>query len=460
LSFATNTNNLLYWLYCHAVPSLKRVFLSSNIKRNGFLNKKYINSSNFSLSQNNNLPLNNGKWKLIIDNSKTKNIVDRQNGLYKVYSNVYLKINFIENLTDILEDFYDNYAFSNFRLHFIYKGKIRQYDYLHLINHLSQYSVDLMNNKDIKTRIFKNVGLIFACEVFVFFPTYDLTNLKNIATSLKSIIHDSIKLINKNVYKDLGNSVVNFNNKIDYNDELCLVISVNFNNEEFNSFKSRMKTNFSPSTSQSESQSGSKIGSQSELQSGKGSRFSLNDSIANQQSIKHSLSGFLGKRVTKSIFFRHIDRIIDRINLLNSRSYSNLSFSSYKNIKKDYKPTLNKLTNPNSYAYNSENHIFSKLVLFLNNFPLNEDTQLKMEKFLLDQSLELAKATQENQTSDHSIERNIPNSIGRVLFENKLLLEKLINNLKINLEIDSNDPLFNKILINSDVVFLISITLG
>lgn len=74
--------------------------------------------------------------KLILDNSNEKSIINRENGLFKIYHNVYLnniatqnnnqftdnpnKGNFIINFTNVLEDLYDNnYDYIVLNMYFI-----------------------------------------------------------------------------------------------------------------------------------------------------------------------------------------------------------------------------------------------------------------------------------------------------------------------------------------------------
>jgi hypothetical protein len=72
--------------------------------------------------------------KMIYDGSNSKDIKDRvgNNGIYKVY-NILLDEQevFINSLTDILEEIYDNNEFSIFRLYFLLKPdfkRVQKYD--------------------------------------------------------------------------------------------------------------------------------------------------------------------------------------------------------------------------------------------------------------------------------------------------------------------------------------------
>jgi len=54
--------------------------------------------------------------KIILNNSNS--LINRDNGIYKIYDNLFLNKNFIINLIDILKDLYDNNEFTIFNLHF------------------------------------------------------------------------------------------------------------------------------------------------------------------------------------------------------------------------------------------------------------------------------------------------------------------------------------------------------
>jgi len=55
--------------------------------------------------------------KIILNNSNS--LINRDNGIYKIYDNLFLNKNFIINLIDILKDLYDNNEFTIFNLHFL-----------------------------------------------------------------------------------------------------------------------------------------------------------------------------------------------------------------------------------------------------------------------------------------------------------------------------------------------------
>lgn len=149
---------------------------------------------------------------------------------------------------------------------------------------------------------------------------------------------------------------------------------------------------------------------------------------------------------------------INSVNLIKfgqCRFHSNLSaVSGVQN-----KLALSKSAIASPYVYRSDTFIFNKLVLFLTNYPLNEENQIRIEKFLVDQGLELA---QSQINSLNSKSTNISNSIVKLLFDNKIYLEQLINSYKLNLSLDSDsgDNLFKRIFLSSDLQYLITIILG
>lgn len=186
------------------------------------------------------ITLSNSNLKLILDNSKNKSIINRENGLYKVYRNIYLndKVNFINNLIEVLEDLYDNNEFTVFHLYFfIIPSENNMYiDFNKLMIHLNKFPIEyIMNEKNI-TKFYKNIGLIFAINILVFTSIYDIENLSIISRDIKLDINNSIKVINANVYKDLDNTIINFNTKLDVNSEIMLVIKADFDTmaSEFN----------------------------------------------------------------------------------------------------------------------------------------------------------------------------------------------------------------------------------
>ena len=203
------------------------------------------------------ITVSNSNLKLIIDNSKNKFIINRESGLYKVYENLYLndihqmqshlsflksKDNFIDNLTNVLEDLYDNNEFTIFQLYFIIKPHDRNYklNLEKLIKHLSKYPIEFIMDDENITKFYKNIGLIFANSVLVFTSTYDIDNLSKISKDIKLSINNSIKVINENVYKDLNNTIINFDTKVNIDYEIMLIITADFDSmdSDFNNFNS------------------------------------------------------------------------------------------------------------------------------------------------------------------------------------------------------------------------------
>ena len=90
------------------------------------------------------------------------------------------------------------------------------------------------------TKFYKNIGLIFANSVLVFTSTYDIDNLSKISKDIKLSINNSIKVINENVYKDLNNTIINFDTKVNIDYEIMLIITADFDSmdSDFNNFNS------------------------------------------------------------------------------------------------------------------------------------------------------------------------------------------------------------------------------
>jgi hypothetical protein len=181
---------------------------------------------------------------IFIDNSNNKSIINRENGIYKVYDNLFLNAGnvpnyhdpnnkiidkFTFNLTEVLEDLYDNNESTVFNLYFIIKpdfDKIIKFDIVKLNQHFSKYPLEFIDDNILK--FYKNTGLLTAFGVLVFLPFYDIHNLTIISSDIKNKIIDNIEIINKNVHKDFNNTIVNYTNKFDINSEIMLIIHAEF----------------------------------------------------------------------------------------------------------------------------------------------------------------------------------------------------------------------------------------
>ena len=148
--------------------------------------------------------------------------------------------NFIDNLTNVLEDLYDNNEFTVFHLYFLIIPSKDNYhiDYDKLIKHLSKYPIEFIIDVKNITKFYKNIGLIFGIGILVFTSLYDIDNLTKISKNIKVDINNSIKVINENVYKDLNNTIINFDTKVDINSEIMLIINADFDKmaSDFNQF--------------------------------------------------------------------------------------------------------------------------------------------------------------------------------------------------------------------------------
>jgi DNA-dependent RNA polymerase len=110
--------------------------------------------------------------------------------------------------------------------------------------------------------------------------------------------------------------------------------------------------------------------------------------------------------------------------------------------------------------YNSSSPIFKELLETLNNEPLNDTTQLKIEKFLLDQAAELNNENLESgEGNKHS---NISNALTLEFIESKKILAKLIKNYQTNLKLEDAEltSLASRIMCSMDAKFLIAISYG
>jgi hypothetical protein len=172
---------------------------------------------------------------LIYDGINNKDIMNRvgSNGIYKVYKILLDEEEvFIKSLTDILEEIYDNNEFTIFKLYFLLKPdmrRVQKYDLPALINHLSNYPQEGLN--EVITKVYKNTGLLITISVLVRFSNYDENNLRRISRDIKKEMKENINKINNTVKLDYNNSIINFIEKVENNSELILVITADFTNE-------------------------------------------------------------------------------------------------------------------------------------------------------------------------------------------------------------------------------------
>ena len=62
----------------------------------------------------------------------------------------------------------------------------------------------------------------------VFYSLYDINNLNTISKDIYRKIKNNVKIINENLDKNQGNTISNFLNKVDINNELLLFINANY----------------------------------------------------------------------------------------------------------------------------------------------------------------------------------------------------------------------------------------
>jgi translation initiation factor 2 beta subunit (eIF-2beta)/eIF-5 len=58
--------------------------------------------------------------------------------------------------------------------------------------------------------------------------SYDIYDYLKISRIIKNTIINNIEDINKNVHKDLNNTIINYTNKFDINSEIMLIIHADF----------------------------------------------------------------------------------------------------------------------------------------------------------------------------------------------------------------------------------------
>jgi hypothetical protein len=186
----------------------------------------------------------NNKWNLILDNSKNKSIINRENGIYKIYDNIFLNegqvsnyqdINnkitdkFILNLADILEDLDNNNVLTVFKLNFLVKPDLNRFikfDIVKLNQHFAKYPNLFINQNIVK--FYKNTGLLTSFDIGESLSFYEFDELIGISSRIKNIIIENTETINKNVPKDLNNTIINYTNKFDINSEIMLIIYADF----------------------------------------------------------------------------------------------------------------------------------------------------------------------------------------------------------------------------------------
>jgi hypothetical protein len=187
---------------------------------------------------------------IFLDNSNKESIINRKNGIYKIYDNLFLyagnvtnhyDINnkmidkFILNLVEVLEDLHDNVnnISTVFKLYFLVKpdfDRFIKFDIVKLNQHFDKYPLEFIDQNIVK--FYKNTGLLTGRGVLVFFPSYDIENLTKISFNIKKNILDNINIINKNVHKDLNQTIINYKNKFDINSEIMLIIHADFDQME------------------------------------------------------------------------------------------------------------------------------------------------------------------------------------------------------------------------------------
>jgi hypothetical protein len=141
---------------------------------------------------------------------------------------------------------------------------------------------------------------------------------------------------------------------------------------------------------------------------------------------------------------------------------SNYSIGNKGDSKRTYSTSvrsLGKLSNK-SFILDSPSYIEIKRILL--NSPINEETQLKIEKFLLSQSLIYQQEHIKQQETNDLNYRILNPEVSKLILEAKKDLTKLLNNLKEQLLLDEKESnsLLNKLLLGVSKDQIISIVLG
>jgi hypothetical protein len=202
------------------------------------LNYKSNGLNNQSIRLIHTTPQNN-KWNIIYSNNKS--IINRENGIYKIYDNLFLndgKVQdiynktidkFILNLAEILEDLEENNVLTVFHLYFLVKpdfDRIIKFDIEKLNQHFAKYPLQFIDQNIIK--FYKNTGLLTVFGVGESLTLNDYNDFIRISSKIQNTIIDNIEIINKNVHKDLNNTIINYTNKFDINSEIMLIIYAEF----------------------------------------------------------------------------------------------------------------------------------------------------------------------------------------------------------------------------------------
>jgi hypothetical protein len=195
---------------------LSSVFLGSHL-----LGIRNISSSIVVMKDN--------KAKIYLNNKNSNSIINRENGIYIIYDNIFLNDHFLQNLVDILEDLYDNNEFTIFDLYFLIKpdfNHVLKFDVVNLNKHFSKFPAHILD-KEI-TKVYKNTGLLSTCQIFVWFSNYSIENLRVIADSMKNNILKNINIINSTIHLDKKNTILNYSEKVKKDSEILLIINADF----------------------------------------------------------------------------------------------------------------------------------------------------------------------------------------------------------------------------------------
>ena len=184
----------------------------------------------------------NKDFNTYLDNSNTNSIQNRENGIYKIYDNLFLNAGKVLNhndimtdtftfkLAELLEDLHDNNKSTIFNFYFLIKPdfkRVVKFDVVKLNEHFNKYPVEYIDANIVK--FYKNTGLICVSSILVFAPFCDINNLLRLTSGIKRRVISCIENINNNVHKDFNNTIINYTDKVNINTEIMLIIHADFN---------------------------------------------------------------------------------------------------------------------------------------------------------------------------------------------------------------------------------------
>ena len=249
--FNTYDTNIKSISIPRTTPSGSEVTKGKNIKTSylnqgkvGYENNVNIDFNNIRKFSTTSLSLYSSKDKneyipiLLVDDSKKETHLNHENDLYQIYDNIFLDRDFELNLVDILRNIFENHNNKHhiFKFYFFSNVNITRktnvkYDIDKVIEHLEKYPFFIIQ-KEI-TKIYKNTALLASIPVGIIPNLSEKLSLYQVGVDMIKIINSNIKKINQEVSEDQGNTILNFNNKVNYSEEIRLVIYADYDTPLF-----------------------------------------------------------------------------------------------------------------------------------------------------------------------------------------------------------------------------------